>query len=145
MEPDDATVEQYVDGNLSIYVDMPYIVARNCIPNLPTTGPDTLTITFADSLAQQTVWSTNCSMWMSDNGYVIISADNGKQYLIASVQGGFFDANAAAINARNIAANIPQLMPCANALRYDAPAVLPNQTQPQTWWYDGVLTENGSG
>jgi hypothetical protein len=137
MEPDDGTVEQINANALTVYVDMPYAILRAYAGNLPGSGPDLLVVNYTDNLGQPQQFAANCWMWMSDAGYVILSADQGTQFLVSGVNGAFFDANALAINTRNANAGIPALLGCANASRFGYDTLLTNQVRPTVFIYDG--------
>jgi hypothetical protein len=139
-EPDIKSVEQIAAGALTIYVRMAYTILRAYQPIFPTGGPDKLVIAYADALGQVASLVVNCWLWMSDNGYVFLSSDCGSaQFLVASNNGAFFDANASAVNARNAAAGQQGLLPCSNADRYDWPVLTTNELLPNIFWRDGEL------
>lgn len=142
-EPADTTVEQFVASedprspSLAIYIDIPYPILRSAAANLPSSGPDLVSFNYVDAQGNAGVVSINCTLWMSDNGYVFISANNGVQYLIASVRADFWQTNAPTINARNTMNGATTLQACANAIRYGMPALLTNQAIPSLFIYDG--------
>lgn len=138
-EPDDRTDEQYNSGNLAIYCNPPYSILRSIFANLPNSGPDLVSFSYVDGTGQAGTLTINCWLWMSDNSYILVSADNGVQMAIASINANFVDTYATPINTRNTNSGTAPLSPCANASRYDYPVLLPNQAIPNVWYYDGVL------
>jgi hypothetical protein len=150
-EPDDRTVEQFIltsdprNPTLAIYLyGVPYNMLRSNVANFPSTGPDLVSISYIDSLGQGGVLTINCVLWMSDNGYCMISADNGWQFYFASIRGDFWQANAETINTRNSNAGATALMPCLNAVGYDFSTLLPNQLMPNLQIDNGVTMTSGS-
>ena len=140
MQPDVNTTEYIVSGNLQIGITMPYDRLTNYVGQFPTGGgPDTLTIAYTDTMGQtQGPLVLNVTLWMSDTGYCFISQDGTKQFLVAGVNGAFFDANYASVNARNVAAFAPALATqCTNASGYDYTTLLPDQIRPVTFIVNG--------
>jgi hypothetical protein len=140
IEPSPKTIEQSVaGGNLYVTVTMPFGILNKWLPLMPSSGPDVLVINYADTLGQVGIVSRNVTFWMSDSGYVFVSSDGSTQFLIGGVDGPFFDANALAVNARNVTALAAALLPCCNPARYDAAVLVTGQVRPVTWIHDGVL------
>lgn len=144
VEPADTTVEQIVDGSLAIYANIPYTVLRGYVTNFPSFGPDTVNFSYVDTSGQPDNYVFNCTLWMSDNAYIFVSADQGTQFGIASIRADFWQANAVAINTRNSEASAVPLMPCSNSSRYDWPPFLPNQEYPSLLIVDGVVINPGT-
>lgn len=143
-EPNSKTDEQIDDDALSIYVTLPFDIVNRYASMIPSTGPDTLVISYTDYMGQAGSLTRSITFWMSDAGYVFLSADRGSQFLIAGVDGAFFDDNALNVNARNTQAGAIALLPCENASRYGANVLLANQSRPDVWIYDGVYINPSS-
>jgi hypothetical protein len=143
-QPGIKTTEYIKNNALQIGITMPYDQVTTFAPQFPTNGgPDTLTITYTDQTGQpQGPLTLNLTFWMSDAGYCFISADGTKQFLIAGVNGAFFDANCTAINNRNITASATPLAGvCMNAGGYGYTTLLPNQVRPVTSIVNGQTTD----
>lgn len=147
-EPADTTDEQIVfdrgQAHLQIYCTPPYSILRSIFANLPSSGPDLLVMSYVDASGQPGQLGINCVLYMSDNSYIFVTADNGVQVAVASINAAFFDANAVEINTRNATAGALPILPCANASRYDWPVLLPNQAIPGVFIYDGVLISSST-
>jgi len=140
-EPNDTTIEQSYPSPyfLQVTVNMPLSLVQQYAALIPTTGPDTLVINYFDSLGQPQQLTRSLTLWMSENGYCFIGSDSASQFLIASVNPTFWQANAATINARNSGANATALLPCCNVDRYGANTLLDGQAIPPLFVYDGVV------
>lgn len=147
-EPADTTDEQIVfdrgQAHLQIYCTPPYSILRSIFANLPSSGPDLLVMSYVDASGQPGQLGINCVLYMSDNSYIFVTADNGVQVAVASINAAFFDANAVEINTRNATAGALPILPCANASRYDWPTLLPNEAIPLVFYYDGILISSGT-
>lgn len=137
-EPDERTDEQYNAGSLTVTIYLPYDVAKHWAAQIPNSGADTLVMNYTDYLGQPGTLAVAVTLWMSDNGYVFLTINQGTQLLVASVNPTFWDTYVTTVNARNVTALAVPLLPCANALRYDYPALLPNTQTPTIWVRDGV-------
>ena len=143
-EPMGSTIEQINGANLKITITLPVGIVNRYAALIPNSGPDTLIINYTDNLGQAQILTYSLTLWMSDAGYVFISSDGGTQLLVAGVNGAFFDANAANVNARNVTAAATALLPACNS-GYDGALLLPNQVQPTVWIMNGVTMQNGVG
>jgi hypothetical protein len=148
-EPSSQTIEQnsgtsFPLRNLTITISMPFDLVNQYVAQIPNTGPDTLVVNYTDNLGQHGQFSRNCTLWMSDFGYILLSTDQSKQFLVASSNASFWQSNALTINARNNTAGAPPLLPCCNTDRYDANTLRPNQAIPSLFVYDGVVLTNPS-
>ena len=138
-QPDNRTDEVYSSGAITLSVNVSFDILTLYAAAFPVTGPDTLNITYVDDMGQSNTYTVNLTLWMSDAGYVFVSTDGSKQFLIAGIDGPFFDLIAPIINARNVTSAATALTALGNTSRYDYTIELSNQTRPTTLIRDGVI------
>ena len=137
-QPDPRTVETYCNGVVTIDTWVSLDALNQFRAQLPNTGPDNLTLRWVHSTGEPRMQTFKTTFWATNTGWAFLSYNGLVQFIVYGVNGAFYDANAQAINGRNVWAGATPLLPCANAAGFGSVTLLPNQVRPQLFLYNGV-------
>lgn len=134
----------YAGGRLTIAVRLPIDRLQREQGNFPASGLDNFVASYTDAQGQAGTYTYPVTFFASDSGWIFVSLDGAKQYMVYGVNGAFFDQYWSTVNSRNLGSSASSLQPCGNIARYSNDTLLPNQLRPANWVRDGIFVSSMS-